>query len=114
MPRPKLNPTEEQRHRVKSMAAVGMPHEEIANLLNIRSAKTLRKYFRAELDRGATEANATVARALYQMATSGDCPAATFFWMKCRAHWKERAPMEPIATAAVPFVVAKDPGGHKC
>lgn len=114
MPRPKLIPTDEQRRKVRSMAAVGMPHDEIALLLNIRSPKTLRKYFRPELDRGATEANAAVAGTLFQMAKSGQCPPATFFWLKCRAGWKERAAAELIATAPAPFVVAKDPGGKSC
>jgi hypothetical protein len=112
MPRPRLNPTDEQRRLVKSLAAFGTPHEEICNILNIRSPKTLRKHFRAELDRGAAEANSNVARTLYKMATSGEHQAATFFWLKCRAGWKERRTVEPIATAAPPFVVAKEQGGQ--
>ena len=30
MPRPKLNPTEEQRRKVKMLSACGTPHEKIA------------------------------------------------------------------------------------
>ena len=106
MPRPKLNPTDEQRRKVKSLAAMGTPHDEIAKVVNIRSAKTLRKHFRLELDQGATEANAIVGGTLFQMAKSGDCPAATIFWMKCRAGWKERSSFEPAPPAAAPpFIV---------
>ena len=46
MSRPQLTPTEEQRRLVKSMAAVGISHEDIARKLRIRSPKTLRKHFR--------------------------------------------------------------------
>jgi hypothetical protein len=113
MPRPKLIPTDEQRRIVKYMAAIGTPHEDIATLLDIRSPKTLRKHFRAELDRGAIEATAKVAGTLFQMATSGKCPAATFFFLKSHG-WKEGPAREPIATSPAPFVVAKDPGGEKC
>jgi hypothetical protein len=51
MPRPRLNPTEEQRKWVKSLAAYGVRQSDIARMINIRSPKTLRKYFRQELDR---------------------------------------------------------------
>src|SRR6202040_2044269 len=77
MPRPKLNPSDEDRRLVKSLAAVGTRQEDIARMAHIRSTKTLRKHFREELDRGAIESNANVARTLYQMATSGEHPATT-------------------------------------
>jgi hypothetical protein len=108
MPRPKMNPTDEQRRLVKSFAAVGTRHEEIAQMVGIRSPKTLRKHFRDELNRGAIEANANVARTLYQMATSGESPAATIFWLKCRAGWKERPSLEPSAIPPPPFIVAQE------
>src|SRR5260370_25157033 len=83
MPRPKLHPNEEQRNLVKSMAACGIPHEQIAKRIGIRSPKTLRKHFRSELDDGITEANYQVARSLHQSATQGDTDAAKF-WLRCR------------------------------
>ena len=46
MPRPKLNPTEEQRRKVKILSACGTTHEKIAEAMGIRSPKTLRKHFR--------------------------------------------------------------------
>src|SRR5262249_52278404 len=52
MPRPKLVPSDEQRRLVKSLAAVGVPHQENARQIGICSPKTLRKHFREELDRG--------------------------------------------------------------
>jgi hypothetical protein len=64
MPRPKLNPTDEQRQLAKHLSAVGIPQEKIALKLAIRSPKTLRKHFRNELDLGAIEADANVGGAL--------------------------------------------------
>ena len=108
MPRPMFTPTADQRALVKSMAGVGFPHEDIARKIGIRSPKTLRKHFRDELDLGATEADYNVRRTFYQMATSGQCPAATIFWMKVRAGWRERPAVEP-ASAPPPFIVAPAP-----
>jgi hypothetical protein len=110
MPRPKLKPTTEQRRLVKSLSAFGVAQELIALKIGIRSAKSLRKYFRQELDQGTLEANAKVMQTLLQMATSGQHPAATFFWLKCRAGWRERSHFESTPTEPPPFVVAKEEG----
>ena len=108
MPRPPIQITEEQRRLVKNLSACGVPQEQIARRVGIRSAKTLRKHFREELDRSALDANAMVAQTLYKMATSGNHPAATFFWLKARAGWRERAQFEAAPGALPPFVVAKE------
>ena len=110
MPRPKLIPTDEERRLVVSLSALGIPQLQIARRLGIRSLKTLRKHYRKELDRGNMEANASVAKALFTMATSGQHPAATIFWLKCRAGWKEYPVLEPRAAAPPVFVVVKDDG----
>jgi len=108
MPRPKLNPTDEQRLLVKKLAAAGTPHEEIALMVKIRSPKTLRKHFREELDRGAAEANAKVAGALFNKAMSGDTNAQKF-WLQCRAGWG-RSGFERVSTPP-PFIVAREREG---
>lgn len=112
MPRPKLNPTPDQRKQVKSFAAFGIPHEDIAKVLGIKSPKTLRKHFRQELDLGAIEANARVAQTFLKMATSGNCPAATIFFLKSRARWTEQPAQEPALIRLPEFVVAQDVGGE--
>jgi len=110
MPRPKLNPTEVQRAQVKSYAACGIPHEQIARQMGIRSPKTLRKYFRKELDSGVTEANYLVAKSMHEKARSGDVSAGKF-WLKTRAGWREYPTNAgPLASSPPPFVVAKDDG----
>jgi len=111
MARPQLNPTKEQRDIVKSMAAMGTPHQDIALKIGIRSPKTLRKYFRQELDLGATEANYKVAKTLFGMATSGDCPAATIFWAKTRNGFREHPQSAGAPIAPPPFIVAREPQG---
>ena len=82
-------PTAEQRRIVKAMAGFGVPHEGIAVMLDI-DAKTLRKHFHPELERGSVEATAQVAQSLFQMATQGKNVAAAIFWMKARAGWREK------------------------
>jgi len=88
MSRRRHQPTEEQRRQVMTMAGFGIPQPEIARLINI-SDRTLRTYYRRELDTGATEANVRVAQSLYTMAVKDRVPSAAIFWLKSRAGWKE-------------------------
>jgi len=114
MPRPKFVPTPELREMVRSHAAVGTPQKVIARLLKVRSPKTIRKYFRDELDLGQAEANASVAGELYNNARRGDTNAQKF-WLLYRAGWGKNNPRQ-IQVAPPPFVVAikeeddKEPG----
>ena len=108
MPRPKLNPTEEDRRKVKMHSAVGTPHEEIAKMIGIRSAKTLRKHFRDELDLGKIEANAKVAATLFQMATSRLHPRSTEFWLIHQAGWGRRPTCEEGPISPPPFIVVQE------
>src|SRR5579862_2752745 len=105
MPRPKLNPTEDQRRMVKTMTAMGANQEEVAMRVGVRSPKTLRKHFRKELDQGGSEANMTVAQALYKEAKAGDVKAQ-MFWLKCRAGWRDRPDFDPGRGTPPPFIVA--------
>lgn len=101
---PRYVPTDEQRRTVKTMAAYGIPQEAIAKVVRC-SEPTLRRSFRAELDTAVHEANARVAQCLYQQATTPGNVAASIFWLKARAGWREKqihevsgpngAPLEP-------------------
>ncbi len=114
MPRPEIKPTEEQRRLVKSLAAFGVPQEKIAREVGtFRSPKTLRKYFRKELDSGAVEANANVAKTGYELATDGKHQAMTMFWLERHCGWYGRPNVEVKSTALRPFIVAKDDGVRK-
>jgi len=90
---PAFEPTDEHRRLVRMMAGFGVPQPDIATQLEI-DPKTLRKYFRRELDRGTVEANVKVAQSLFQMATSGKNVAAAIFWMKARGGWREKSQIE--------------------
>lgn len=81
-------PTDETRLIVSNLSAFGIRQEAIAKKIGI-SVPTLLKNYRDELDHGLDNANAQVANTLFQMATSGQHPAATFFWLKTRAKWRE-------------------------
>jgi hypothetical protein len=83
-------PDEDTRKKVDAMAGYGVPEHLIARVLNI-DPKTLRKYYREELDTAHIRANTAVAQSLYRKATS-DGPqsvTAAIFWAKTRMGWKE-------------------------
>ena len=108
MSRPRFVPTEEQRSTVKSMAAYGIKQEDISTELGLRSPKTLRKHFGQEIKRAAIQANTRVGQTLYKMATSGKEPAATIFWLKTRAGWRETQVVETRPAAIPDFIVAQE------
>jgi len=73
--------------------------------------KTLRKYYRDELDLAKAKANATIGGALFNKAKGGDT-SAMIFWMKTQAGWREtKEPDEaPDLAAALALIAAKLPG----
>ena len=95
MARQSFKPTDELRAKVRQLSHVGVPHDDIAKIVEC-SPKTLRKHFRRELDLGSAEANAMMGGYLYQNGKDGNV-AAQIFWMKSRAGWRESAPGEPSA-----------------
>jgi len=63
------------------------------------AAKTLRRHFRDELDRGVAEANATISGSLFGAAKGGNV-TAQIFWLKTRARWREGLAVdEPVPSA---------------
>jgi hypothetical protein len=93
MGRPRFTPSDEQRRMVRAMAGFGVPQDDIALVVKC-SPPTLRKRFRDELDVATIEANARVAQCLYQQATTPGNIAATIFWLKARAGWREKQHVE--------------------
>lgn len=90
-------PSDRTRAEVSALYSFGIPQEEIARYVGI-DAKTLRKYYREELDISVTKANAAVGRFLYQNASGqalkdgashADCVRAAMFWAKTRMGWRE-------------------------
>lgn len=101
---PPFEPTAEQRRMARAMSGLGLPQDQIALLLEI-DPKTLRKHFRDDLDRGMAEANVKVGQTLFGMATTGNNVAATIFWMKARAGWREK---HEVVVSADPLETMSD------
>lgn len=115
MSRAPHKPTAETMAQVEALSGYGVRHDEIAMYLDI-DPKTLRKHYRAQLDKGHIKANVGVARSLHKQATEGNV-AAAIFWLKSRAGWREKQEVEltgpngdPLFTPAVVELVA--PGGE--
>lgn len=85
--KPPHEPTRATRELVQLHTMVGTRQETIASIIGI-DPKTLRKYYREELDQSKAKANATIGGALFNKAKSGDT-AAMIFWMKTQAGWRE-------------------------
>ena len=102
-------PTLESRKLVESTSGLGLPHESIAVLVGIDD-KTLRKYYREELDRGKAVAHSNIAKTLYQKAVAGDT-TSLIWWTKSQMRWSETvrqeltgADGEPLQGIQVTFV----------
>ena len=85
-------PDKTTRDTVTLHATVGTPQEDIARVLGI-DAKTLRKYYRKELDLSAIEANATIGGTLFNKAKAGDT-TSMIWWTKTRMGWSEKKQLE--------------------
>jgi hypothetical protein len=110
MSRRAFQPTPEQRRTVRTMAAYGIRHEEIAKVIGCDD-KTLRKYFRDELDKAMTEANTKVAETMFRLATRGtpQTQASTIFWCKARMGWTERSQLDVGNADEQPFAMKIHP-----
>jgi hypothetical protein len=87
---------DEKREKVRYLAGLGVPQDDIAKIIGC-VAKTLRTHFRDELDRGVAEAKATIAGYLLVAAKAGNV-TAQIFYLKTQGHWREgTAPSLPIS-----------------
>ena len=84
--RPPHRPNDTSRKVVEGAVGLGIDQNAISALLDI-APKTLRKFYRHELDTGATKANMNVAKSLYGRASGGKDTIASIFWLKARAGW---------------------------
>ncbi len=74
--------------QVVKLAECGLTDEMIADVYGISEA-TLKNHVPNQLAKGRANGNGKLAATLFRLATSGDCPAATIFSMKCRLKWRE-------------------------
>ena len=96
--KPPHEPTEATRQTVQLHTMVGTNQTDIARVLDI-DEKTLRKYYRDELDLAKSKANATIGGALFNKAKNGDT-AAMIFWMKTQAGWRESTNIDHTSSDA--------------
>lgn len=104
--RPPHEPTEATRKTVEALSGFGASHAYIAGEIGI-TENTLRKHYRAELDRGMEKADIAVAQTLFKRATGALAPGqqpdaakadttAAIFWAKTRMGWKETTRVETV------------------
>ena len=85
-------PTQETRAKVREMAGLGLPHEQIGALIGI-SDVTLRKYYEHDLQMGKATASAQIADTLFNKAQGGDT-TAMIWWTKAQMRWSETVKQE--------------------
>ena len=89
---------------VRAMAAMGIRQDKIARVMGIRSQKTLRKFFRKELDRAETEATFNMEHAQYDSGIAGN--------PRCQENWlrRHRGQIEPSdkSPSPAPFIVYRE------
>jgi len=118
MARKPHNPTAETIAEVRALATFGVPQEEIAEYIGI-DPKTLRKYYRDEIDKSVLKVHARVGSFLASAATGAalkqgtgasyrDCLTAAIFYSKTRMGLREsvgisdpdgKNPFETLAAA---------------
>jgi len=96
-------PTDETRKLVESTSGLGLPQEQIAILVDL-DEKTLRKYYRVELDLGKAKANGQIAKTLFSKATSGDT-TALIWWTKTQLRWSETTKTEVTGANGGPLLM---------
>lgn len=107
-----FKPTPADIKLVSTLAAFGIPEDEIAGQITNPSTgkaiapKTLRKWFKHELTTAHTKANARVAEALFNKAIGSGMGSVTaaIFWLKTRAGWKETQTLEHTGPGGGPVV----------
>ena len=87
MPKSKYQPTQDSRRQVKTLAGLGLRHEQICLSIGLRSPKTLRRYYSRELVLGIAESSTRIKQTAYRLGISGRDPAMTIFFLKARAGW---------------------------
>jgi predicted transcriptional regulator len=96
-------PTTELKKLVESSSGLGLPHESIAALVGIDD-KTLRKYYRDELDIGKAKAHGQIAKTLYQKALAGDT-TSLIWWTKSQMRWSETTKTEVTGANGGPLLM---------
>lgn len=84
----KHKPTSKQKAKVKEATGFGITQDLIASLIGI-DEKTLRKYYRDELDLGKAEAHFAVAGTLFDKCITDKDTTSLIWWTKTQMGWSE-------------------------
>lgn len=103
MPRQPHKPNKDTRKTVEAMTGYGIPQDEICRVVEV-SLPTLHKYYRKEIDTGATKANAKVVESLFQNCMAGNV-TGQIWWTKTRMRWKETTRQEHTGEDGGPIEV---------
>lgn len=95
---------EDQAFRVEKLSTIGCNDNHIAAIEKMSEA-TLKRLYDKELSEGRAKGIGAISQTLYQMALSGKNPAATMFFLKCRAKWKEVHQLEHSADQENGFII---------
>ncbi|MBT3981260.1 MAG: hypothetical protein HOE90_07885 [Bacteriovoracaceae bacterium] len=101
--RDKIELTAQEIQKVEQLAAKGLSVGSIAGSLGISKSTLDRRIAESEelklaLEKGRSYGVTEVASKAFEMAMSGDYPAMTMFWLKCRAGWSEKPQNDLSAT----------------
>lgn len=82
------HPNDTDRAKIEAYAALAMPEEIIAELLEI-PLEELQKHYARDLLLAPHKANSKIAKRMFDDGLSGNT-TAQIFWLKARAGWKEQ------------------------
>lgn len=91
--------TDEHIQQIERMAAIGSRQTDMAYILGF-NPKTFEDYIKYDerisgaIKKGEAFGAAEIEKTAYNMAKSGQYPAMTMFWLKCRRCWKEVSQVE--------------------
>lgn len=86
--RKKIETRPEWAEQITKLAGFGMRDDDICKVYNM-SEKSLKRHYHEELAAGRITAKHEVIKRAYEMASSGQHPTLTIFWLKTQCRWKE-------------------------
>jgi hypothetical protein len=98
--------------KIEELAEKGVPVKSIAAYFGMGKSTFDRRVsendeLKLVLEKGRSKSIEAVASVAYEMALSGNYPAMTMFWLKCRAQWRENAPPEATEDSRVNITFVK-------
>lgn len=85
--------TDEEEFQITEMAKIGLKVDDIARIMGMGRMTLLANYMEL-LDKGRAQGHNEVAETLYDMATDGEHPGMTTFYLKAQCGWKEATQIE--------------------